>query len=318
MVKQFLIKGAFFVISIFIFFYFLALFIDSGLRKTKSGNFAEWNDIYNSNINADLIVLGSSRAWVHISPKILDSILLINSYNLGIDGYNFEMQYNRFKIYLQHNKKPKYTINSLDISSFDRRKDLYMHTQFLPYLNDSLIRSAVKGYEGELNALHYYIPMFKYIGQYNSISKGLLEELNIKQFNDYKYKGYLGMERTWNNEFDQFKKENKNGLQQAIRKDNIALFKEYLAYCQNNDIKVFLVYSPEYFEAQSLFLNRDSIINIYSDCAKQYNAAFINFSNDSICMNKNLFYNSQHLTKIGAETFSVKLANKLKNIMQNN
>ena len=52
--------------------------VDAGLRKSRNAYFANWNDLYNSKINADLLIMGSSRAEFHISPKILDSLLTLN------------------------------------------------------------------------------------------------------------------------------------------------------------------------------------------------------------------------------------------------
>ncbi|MBE2208298.1 MAG: hypothetical protein IAE84_11975, partial [Saprospiraceae bacterium] len=79
------------------------------LKQTKKapGEFEVWNDIYNSNVNCDIAIYGSSRAWVHIDPKILSHILQLNVYNFGIDGHNFWLQYLRHIEFLKYNPKPK-------------------------------------------------------------------------------------------------------------------------------------------------------------------------------------------------------------------
>ena len=46
----------------------------SSVLKGASGRAGEmevWNDIYYNNIDADLAIYGSSRAWVQINPEIL-------------------------------------------------------------------------------------------------------------------------------------------------------------------------------------------------------------------------------------------------------
>ena len=96
---------------------------DAGLKKTKYSEYCVWNDI-NSSVNADLLIQGSSRAWCQVSPKILDSIMKINSYNLGMSGYNFDMEYCRFKVYLEHNVVPKYIVQIYIHLIKDR---IYMH-----------------------------------------------------------------------------------------------------------------------------------------------------------------------------------------------
>ena len=92
--------------------------VETGLKKSRSYYYAEWNDIFNSKINADVLICGSSRAYVHLSPKIIDTILHIKSYNIGMNGTQFLMEYDRFRIYLKHNKKPKYVIQTVDFASF--------------------------------------------------------------------------------------------------------------------------------------------------------------------------------------------------------
>ena len=114
------------------FLYGLQMIVDSGLKKSNHLLYAEWNDIYNGEINADLIVMGSSRAELQISPTILDRNLKLNTYNLGISAWTFPMQYARFKIYLKHNAKPRYIVHSLDLQMFSRREDLFNYQQFLP------------------------------------------------------------------------------------------------------------------------------------------------------------------------------------------
>ena len=87
--------------------------------------------------------------------------------------------------------------------------------------------------------------------------------------------------------------------------------------CFKDNIKVFLVYAPEYYELQHLITNSDSLLNIYSNFAQKYKTVFLDYSKDPISQNKELFYNSQHLNRKGSEVFSIKLANDLKELISN-
>ena len=42
--------------------------------------------MYQDSLNADVVVLGSSRAWTQYNPTILDSMLNTNVFINGIDG----------------------------------------------------------------------------------------------------------------------------------------------------------------------------------------------------------------------------------------
>ena len=113
MIIRFLRKGTLLFLLVLMSAYALAYMVDAGLRKSRNSYYASWNDLYNSKINADLLIMGSSRAEFHISPKILDSALSLNTYNLGLSAWHFDMQYARFRMYLQHNLKPRYIIQKI-------------------------------------------------------------------------------------------------------------------------------------------------------------------------------------------------------------
>ncbi len=112
-------------------------------------------------INADLLVAGSSKAWVQISPFILDTALKVNSYNLGLNGYGFNAQHMRFRYYEQFNRKPAYLIYAVDLFTLTKRPDLFMPEQFAPYLNDSIIAKGTRSYKG-FAEIDYFNPFTKY------------------------------------------------------------------------------------------------------------------------------------------------------------
>jgi lysophospholipase L1-like esterase len=51
---------------------------------------------------------------------------------------------------------------------------------------------------------------------------------------------------------------------------------------------------------------------LYRKYADDYQIPFFDYSNDSLCLNKELFYNTTHLNKKGADLFSKKLASDLR------
>lgn len=287
---------------------------DAGLRKSNYDLYSEWNDVYNGRTNANLLIMGSSRSWVHISPFILDDVLKVNSYNLGMDGWSFSMQSARFKVFLKHNRKPDYVIQSLDMGTLDKREDLYQYQQFLPYLSDPIIWSATQKYKGKFTLTQYYFPLFKYNGNWNLVIIGLLNYFGAKADEPLKYKGQQGQDSEWDNSFDKYKKDNPNGVKEKIDGETKVEFENYLNYCKENGIKVALVYTPEYYEAQQLTINREEVMEIYRSYAAKFDIPFLDYSNHPISFNKSYFYNSQHMNKNGAEIFSKILAQDLLNI----
>jgi hypothetical protein len=287
--------------------------IETGLKKSRGYYFAEWNDILTGSINADVVVCGSSRAYVHVSPKILDSILGMKSYNLAMNGTIFMMEYDRFKIYLKHNKKPKYVIQTLDFGSVAETYELYAYQQFLPYLSDTDIVAMTKNYKGKFGFMDYYFPLYRYNNQGAVVAEGLKSFFG-RGVKSTKYKGYEGQDVPWHPGF----KEDVTGRPIAqpfivkIDSNSKAKFFEYLELCKREGIKVILVFPPVYKPYVPLFVNRADILRIYDSAAQKYNLPLWYYLDDELSADKNMFYNSQHLKKKGAEIFTEKVAKRIK------
>lgn len=297
--------------------YAFAYMVDTGLRKSRNAYFASWNDLYNSKINANLLIMGSSRAEFHISPKILDSLLILNSYNLGLSAWHFDMQYARFRMYLQHNRKPKYIIHNVDVYGFSKRVDVADYPQFLPYINDTILQNVTHQHKGEFDIYQQNIPLFKYKNQQKLAFEGFLGFVGFSNLYDTtsKYKGYQGNDYAWNKDFESFKKRFPKGATYRFDKEVKHQFEEYLAFCQRENIKVILVYAPEYYEVQPYYKNKSELINLCRESVKKYDCQFLDYSKNSLCYNRTNFYNSQHLNRKGAELFSLDLGKKIEALL---
>ncbi len=295
--------------------YFASLLIDKGLQRSRSEEFDVWNDLRSGKLHSDVLIMGASRAWVHISPAILDSVLHTDAYNIGLDNWCFLMQYTRLQTYLEHNPKPAMIIQSLDYNMFDRNKELYGDIQFVPYLSDKTISKATEGYIGSFNSLQRYLPMYKYRNNGELMMDGIASFCGINLHPSRKHKGYEGMDKTWDSTFADFVNEHREGFTVKFDSSCLRAFDQYLQYCKDNRIKVILVYTPEYFRAQQITRNRSQEFAVYQYFAKKYGLTLLDYSADSLCYNTLYFYNSQHLNKKGSEIFSEKLAHDLMPLM---
>ncbi len=316
MILKFSKKVFFLFVLLIISLYAFAYMIDTGLQKSRNAYFASWNDLYNSKINADLLIMGSSRAEFHISPKIIDSLLMLNSYNLGLSAWHFDMQYARFRMYLQHNRKPKYIIHNVDVYGFSKRADVADYLQFLPYIQDTILQNVTHNHKGEFDIYQRNIPLFKYKHQQKIAFEGFFGFMGCSDLYDTtsKYKGYRGNDYAWNKDFESFKKRFPKGAKYRFDKEVKRQFEEYLAFCQRENIKVILVYAPEYYEVQPYYKNKSELLNLCQESVKKYNCQFLDYSNNPLCYNRTYFYNSQHLNRLGAELYSLDLGKKIKNL----
>lgn len=292
--------------------FLLATVVDKGLKKSRHYYYAEWNDIFNGQVNADMIISGSSRAWVQISPRILDSCLHVNSYNFGMDGAAFNIQYERIKLYLKHNKKPKYIIQEVGCTStLINLNQLPNPWQFLPYISDTSILAITQSSNMPYSLAERYFPLFKYNNNFPLIKEGILSYYG-KGVQSIKYKGYEPMDKVWDSSFYVFKTAYPKGKAFPLSATAVAQFREFLAYCKVNSIKVFMVYPPAFIESVYMITNRDEIMGMYSQFSKEFNVPLLNYMYDSMNYDRSNFYNSMHLNRHGSEKFTLKLAHDLR------
>lgn len=295
----------------------LDILISYYLKKSVvhvDGEFLIWNDIYSGKIDSDIAIYGSSRAWTHVDPQILQDSLGLTAYNFGIDGLNFSLQYFRHKEYFGHNKKPKIIIISGDIFTFEEEEGFYNYEQVLPYMffNKNYIESR------ELFKIFrisdFYIPLKRYLGQTWEIARAILVASGLENEPLARNSGFMGIEREWNQDFKQALR-TKGSLKVKIDYRLLCLFMKFINECDKYNIKVVLIYSPEYIEGRSFIENREQVLGLWDKIADSRGLVFLDYTKDSIGNHKEYFFNSTHLNKQGSKLFSQKLATDLKRII---
>lgn len=294
--------------------YFLDVFISNNLKKSNrfaKKEYSTWNAILESKINSNLFIYGNSRAWVHFNATMMTNDLNIPTYNLGINGHGFWLQYFRHSLVLEKNRKPKIIIVSIDEFSLEKRKDLYNSEQFLPYmLWNSAIKNATKSYEGFIS-MDFEIPLIRYYGKTEALETALSYFLGDLNNPVQRVKGYQGQLRTWNKDFEKAKTTIKK-YEAKVDIPTLDLFRNFITECKSQNIKLIFVYAPEYIEGQNFIKNREQIVAIFTKFSKDYDIPLYDYSKDAICSQKKYFYNSVHMNKLGADLFTAKLIDTLK------
>lgn len=311
--KNFLTKIVYFIFPFILLVFFLDFVISYNLKQNTEypGEIEIWNYIYGKEKFCDVAIYGSSRAWVHIDPKIISDSLNLSVYNFGIDGHNFWLQHLRHIEILRNNKKPKKIILSVDVFSLEKKSELYESDQFLPFmLWNKNIYDYTNSYIG-YDKLDYFIPLLRYAGKGNALEKSFKSLVNLSPKEKYRHNGFLGMDRVWNSDFENANASD-NFYEIKLDAKSIKLFEKFIKECKSLGIDLVLVYTPEYIDGQKFVKNRSEIFNIYNSMSKKYNLTFYDYSNDSICFNKSLFYNASHINMYGAAIFTKDFASKLK------
>ena len=301
------------MLPLFLISYPIDLFVSKNLKKSNKyaqKEYPLWNDLFEGNINSDILIYGNSRAWVHFDPFIIQDKLQFSVYNLGIDGHNFWLQFFRHQVLLAYNIKPKLIILSIDAFTFNKNKELYNFKQFLPYmLWNQEVQSATSRYD-VFKPYDFWLPLVRYYGHSEVF------EIATRQYTGHlsnpitRINGYQGQDKVWNTDFENSKAK-MSAYTIDVDMQLISLFEEFIQDCIAQDIKLVFVYSPEYIEGQQFLSNRESIISMYKKFSAKYDIPFYDYSNDSISFKKKYFYNATHLNKLGSEVFSVKFADTI-------
>lgn len=291
--------------------------INVGLRHVRTGDMGAFNRVMAGRVNAEIVISGSSRAYVHYDPQIIREITGKSTFNLARNGSHTDVQLAVLKSYLKHNSKPNLVVQNLDMHSFvpTPQDEINDPAEYVPYLAEAelyrpLLRINPRVWKWR------WIPLYAYVVDDMSFTWLLslrgLTGLNSREF---LVDGYSARDTSWTSDFDRFKAKHPKGVGFGVPESGVRVLEDLIETCQSNHIEVVLVYSPQYYEMLDLVTNRAEIFAKFQEIACRYKVPFWNFSGTDICSKKDYFYNSQHLNKKGAELFSLRLARQLQSFM---
>ena len=280
-----------------------------GLTHYRVSARGVWNRVVQGKVNADIIVCGSSRALVHFDPAVIAAETGLSTFNLGRNGTFVDLQLPFLKTYLAHNKTPVCIVQSLDNSCFKTTRQVYDPEQYIPYLNQPALYEKLVSIDPRYERMRRF-PLFGVVEQ-RLLLTSLAAILGIYPKEDH-FNGFRPTARVWTGEFERWKAQHPSGVESPIEENGVKVFRQLVECSVKSGAKVVLVYSPEYREAQPLITNRQQVLGKIRDIASEVGVEFWDFSDDPICADRSLFYNSQHLNRRGADLFSAKFGQRLK------
>jgi hypothetical protein len=271
------------------------------LNHSRGSIYREWNIIIHDTIDADLLVMGSSRAWVQYDPHIMDSLLSVNSYNLGMNASHVNRQIVKYEIYRHYQKKrPSFLLVNFDYWG-NWQKSIYEREQFFPYLANSYMRKLINEQE-KFFKRELYVPMYRYYGQ-GLLS--LIKSANAEndKYKEYWYKGYRCNPSEWDGtEFAKIETVEFEPFQDVVEQ-----FDAFLSELQKDDVKVIFVSSPIYAGVTKKLINLSEFYVFRQYFSEKYDIPVLDYICDTICNDTMYFFNATHLNKTGAELFTTKL-----------
>ena len=287
--KNFLLRIGLFALLFLIidqFFYFVVIKlpekqIDKRIEK-----------LINGKINANVIVLGSSRAAHNVLAEDLEKQTQLKSFNLGFRGSNISFHLFLLQKYLKHNKVPKKIIYVADVPfMFDEKALVFRNDVLLPFVKYSEYRNILIE-NNQLSKMAYFSNLAKF--NFHTVTKKA--NVSIENFNTNLGSNPLPIEN-YKGKGDSFV-ENKKA---TISKNLIIQFKEIQAICNKNNIDFYLVIPPNNEPLNVNFVK--TIENNLLSSSQLYV-----YKNNYTTKNHSYFYDISHLNKNGANIFTTEIS----------
>jgi lysophospholipase L1-like esterase len=304
--KRFLLKVAVYAVVLIFILCILVLFTHEGLRRSEFGNLKEWREILNGDVNAELLIQGSSRAWVQFDTQLIDSLLGCDSYNLGMDGAPFDVQYVRWKAYLANNTPPRVVIQNVDYELFDPNERVFQKYQYLPFLSDKQFVNILTEHQ-LLDVADRWLPFSVYMGQPQAIRIAAEALLGINRYKSTKHKGFKANDAQWDGTNLEIQKQGDKFISKRD-KQLVELFIRFINECKAMNIRLVMVYAPVYHELGEVIANLDHTVEFFQELANDYHLEYYDFSSTDLSYSKENFYNATHLNTNGAQEFSRRLS----------
>lgn len=281
-------------------------FIWEGIKKSSYREISKWNEVIEGGIDAEILIVGSSRALVHFDPRIIEEKTGMTCYNLGLDGSKYEAQRKVLELYLEKNEKPKILIWSLDFGSFEEVEGIYRYEQFIPFWSESKVKEILSlNKRMELEYLDF--PIIRYSNNSAIKYRGILSWFSLKLWEPNLVKGYRVTREKRNGELMKIDSFPDGVISIGFNKELFLDFLKLTKDLKENDIETKWIVSPYFEAAFNAIINRQDFIKLLSQESSNLEVEFIDYSFSEISLHEENFYNGSHLSLQGVRSFIEKI-----------
>jgi|GEM_PF-1449691 len=320
LVKAFLKYIIGIIAVIFIIAFSIQYFLDKGLRNLKNTQVNDWKNILDGKINSDIIINGSSRGFVGYNSEIIGEELKSSCFNLSFNAGGYNLQQDKFDIYIKKNKTPKIIIQNIDLAFFIKNNELPDEGQFYPFLYNKDLEYLFSKFDTKFNWFKI-IPLIKYNQNFNLLKAGVMANFSSKVKKNAKtINGFCPQDRAF--VVDRLNlKRFENKVVKSKSKEEIKVLYQMIEFYRSrlkSNSKIILVWMPEHKLrlTGSYNLQRKYIVNELNLLQKKYkNISFIDMAYDNISNSDENYYDTFHLTERGANEFSKKISVKINNFL---
>lgn len=265
------------------------------LKSNAKGGSTRNNYYILNDCDADIVILGSSRAKHHYIPSIIEDSLQLSCYNCSEEGNGILLANARYHS-IVNRYTPKLIIYEVT-PSFDYQV-VDDNTRFLrylkPYYKDKAIKDVVDRFTDPTTR---YTLMSQMYQNNSSLLAYILDNISTRS----SQKGYLPLNGIMDKEPELVESE-----QFVVDADKMMLLEDILQDCQKKDITMLFAISPKYSVSQT------ASYNVAIELAKDYGVPVFNYLESQTFKEKTLYQDNGHLNDTGANKFSKVFSHDLK------
>ena len=308
--KKFLLHSLLFLFPLVIVTCLYDFLVGQYLKKSDAILYKRWNMLYNP-IEADVLVVGNSRAGCHVEPLLIDSILHVKSYNLGVSGGPIEISDVAWKLYRSHNnKKPRLILCNIDFLWLGAYHMSYssIKEDYLIFLNDPYFSELTE--EMDISFFDLYVPGMKYRGNSKLVLNFLKDKIDSPK-NEYVIfrKGAVLLKQEM---MELGLLSESRVFERGVKR--IDMFYRFLDECQGEGIQVVLFKSPIQQIAYKDLSNIEDSFLLIDSVSSVRRLPLLDYT-DFMIEDNSCFYDPVHLNYKGAELFSVRLAHDVDSLL---
>lgn len=255
-----------------------------------------------NNVNADVLLMGTSRCNRHYVPSIISDSIGMSVYNGGIDASdNIYAHYTLLNLILQR-YKPKVICLEVSTSDFTNPQDPFSTVSFFaPYFGNNEQSDSIF----HLAGLYWQYKLF-HLFRFNAKATSNIAGLYVTP-QDVEKDGYVPGKEPAHFITDRPQQKKEAGI---TDKQKVVFLQRFNEICKRENIKLIYTISPSYC------IVKNNHYQILKDIAKTNNIPILDYHTKKLFLNHpEYFEDGVHLWDKGARLYSMIFAHDLKEIL---
>lgn len=295
--SRFLTSSILFLAIVFIMDFTIGNTLRHFYFKQKSGG--NYHLTYSiDSTEAEIIILGSSRACHHYIPKIIEDSLNLACFNSGRDGNFTLFSYAIYKSIIER-YEPEIVLMDFNPNELFKDPEGYDYlASLLPYYKTKKEIQSLIHLKSKFERLKLLSRIYPFNSKLLQICWGNLQKEDINVL-----KGNMPLSGNLADTTLAFSEE----INQEVDPKIINALDTFASDCNTRHIQLIFIQSPRY-----KIVNQETIVSVISELAAKNNAEFWNYVNDKMFIKPEYFNDTAHLNDSGAFEFTKTIAGRIK------